>query len=61
MVAHHIDIVGVVGSSPASPTIKEKEVLDCKLSERLRKVPPEVWGNFNFARIQKEKFQNSLI
>ena len=28
MVAHHIDIVGVVGSSPASPTIKEKEVLD---------------------------------
>ena len=28
MVAHHIDIVGVVGSSPASPTIKEKEVFD---------------------------------
>lgn len=26
MVAHHIDIVGVVGSSPASPTIIERGI-----------------------------------
>ena len=35
MVAHHIDIVGVVGSSPASPTIWDKSQFNRKSKAEL--------------------------
>ena len=50
MVAHHIDIVGVVGSSPASPTIKRGLItsfllLNYKLSASVR---CEFFGKYSY-------------